>query len=205
MATRTSRLTPFRLTAMLLALVLLIGVGVVAWQVFGTSWLSGRRAEQAMEQARTQWQSGKHSIDPAPGSVVAIITIADLHLTWPVISGTGASELDHGLGWYPNTALPTDAGNMVVSGYRLGHGAPLAHLDRLAKGSTITIESASGRHQYRTTTAPALVTASDSWPLDPVPGHRDQPPTDHLLTLVTSADVTGGNQRVVVFASQEPR
>jgi len=58
------------------------------------------------------------------------------------------SILDYGPGHWPGTAMPGQAGNVVVAGHRVSHNADFRYLDQLRPGDEVIFNTASGRHVY---------------------------------------------------------
>src|SRR5207248_8660049 len=85
---------------------------------------------------------------------------ADLKPT-VVVERTGASALRAGAGHYPNTPLPGEEGNVAIAGHRTTYGKPFSNLDRLTVGDDIVLETPIGRHVYRVSRPPFVVSNTD--------------------------------------------
>lgn len=88
---------------------------------------------------------------PEPHSAFAIVripTIERLQEGWNVVSGVRVSDLKTGAGHMPDTPLPGQPGNAVISGHRTTYGQPFHELDTLTPGDRIEVETALGTHVY---------------------------------------------------------
>ncbi len=88
--------------------------------------------------------------------------------------------------------MPGQVGNAVIAGHRTTNGAPFYHLDRLAPGDLITIETLIGVHEFRVTDI-RVVAPSDTWV-------ATQWNDGAWLTLTTCHPRFSSRQRLVVFA-----
>lgn len=63
---------------------------------------------------------------PTTGERFAVLHVPRFGRQWqrPILAGTSAVELAQGVGWYPETHLPGQAGNFAVAGHRTTHGSP---------------------------------------------------------------------------------
>jgi sortase A len=110
-----------------------------------------------------------------------------------VFEGVDPGTLTRGPGHMPETPLPGDAGNGVISGHRTTYGAPFNELDELQPGDVITVERVSGTHTF-TVRETIIVAPTEVW----VAEHRD----GTWLTLTTCHPEGSARQRLVVFAEQ---
>jgi sortase A len=88
---------------------------------------------------------------PEPHSAFAIVripTIGRLQEGWNVVSGVRVNDLKTGAGHMPDTPLPGQPGNAVISGHRTTYGQPFHELDMLTPGDRIEVETALGTHVY---------------------------------------------------------
>jgi sortase A len=91
----------------------------------------------------------------------------------------------------PETPLPGQPGNSVVSGHRTTYGRPFFDLDLLVEGDIIEVESTIGTHVYQVRET-QVVLPVDVWVIDPRPGA--------WLTLTTCNPRWSARERLVVFA-----
>lgn len=128
---------------------------------------------------------------PHAGNAIGRIVIPAADVDWTVVEGVGLADLQTGAGHMPDTALPGQPGNAVISGHRTTYGAPFFHLDRVKPGDEITVTTATGRHVYRVVES-RVVKPNDTW----VTGQWD----GAWLTLTTCNPRFSSRERLVVFA-----
>jgi sortase A len=73
------------------------------------------------------------------GAPLGRIVIPAIKVDVVAIEGVGKSDLREGPGHWPETPLPGQGGNFVVSGHRTTYGAPFFKLDRLKAGDEIDL------------------------------------------------------------------
>ena len=120
---------------------------------------------------------------------------------WPVVAGIEVEDLKKGVGWYPTTAQPGQVGNFALAGHRVTNGEPFRRMLELRVGDEVVIETRDFVFTYELNSAPGQLTVQDTetWVLDPVPGHDDVQPTEELLTLTTCEDLFHSPDRSVAF------
>lgn len=131
---------------------------------------------------------------PDMGAAFALIRIPKidrLQEGWNVVEGVRTSDLRHGAGHMPDTALPGQPGNAVISGHRTTWGQPFHELDALDPGDRIEVDTALGTHIYAVREV-RIVKATDVWVADPREGA--------WLTLTTCHPKFSARQRLVVAA-----
>jgi sortase A len=131
---------------------------------------------------------------PLPSDAVAVIrvpTIERLENGWVVVEGVRTGDLKNGAGHMPDTPLPGQPGNTVISGHRTTYGAPFHEFDTLEPGDAIELESAIGTNIYEVRES-LIVNPRDLWVTSPRPGS--------WLTLTTCNPKFSSRQRLVVFA-----
>jgi sortase A len=82
------------------------------------------------------------------GAAIAALSIPRVQLSAIVLHGSDARTLQRGPGHLEHTALPGDAGNVVIAGHRDSFFRPLRHI-RLA--DDIFVETRDGHYHYRVT------------------------------------------------------
>jgi sortase A len=110
---------------------------------------------------------------------------------WNVVEGVSIEDLRNGAGHMPDTPLPGQPGNAVISGHRTTYGAPFHEFDELAPGDRIEVETALGVHVYAVRES-VVVAPSDVWVTEPRQGA--------WLTLTTCNPKFSARERLVVFA-----
>lgn len=189
-------------------------LGYVGYELWGTNIGAHKAYDHERQQLRQSWsrppsgtddskQQG-HSKDyaPVPGDAIALISIPSIGVKEvPVLEGTGLDVLARGVGHYRNTAGPGQVGNFAVAGHRITHGEPFANLLEMDKGDKIIVETRTDVFTYELDRAPRSLTVEDteSWVIEPVPGHPHQKPTRRLITLTTCQDLFHSPDRSVGF------
>lgn len=204
---------------------LLLGVGVLGWvgyQYVGTNVLAEQRFEDEKDRLRQQWDnppaddqgdnSGSDDQDPAGGSddsathdarAVALMRIPRFGPDFevPLLPGITDDVLSSGVGIYDQAVEPGEIGNFSVAGHRITRGEPFRRLLEIQKGDQIIIETRDAIYTYIIDVAPSELTvdASEGWVLDPVPGKKDETPSQALITLTTCQDLFNSPDRSVGF------
>ncbi len=128
---------------------------------------------------------------PGEGEVMGRIAIPKLDLDWMVVEGIDLKYLRQGPGHIPQSALPGQPGNAVISGHRTTNGAPFFDLDLLEPGDTIEVETLTGTHTYSVIEI-RIVTPKGVW----VTAQWD----GAWLTLTTCHPKYSAAKRLIVFA-----
>jgi sortase A len=104
---------------------------------------------------------------PPLGAVLGRLVVPSAGVDWVVVEGVNRAHLRSGAGHMPDTAMPGQPGNTVISGHRTTHGAPFYHLDEVAVGDLIAFESAIGINTFevveRLIVGPTDVWVTDQW------------------------------------------
>lgn len=130
----------------------------------------------------------------AAGTPVARLVIPRIALDEVIVEGVGASELNAGPGHLPDTPLPGDVGNSVLSAHRDMH---FRRLGALRVGDTVTTVSAAGTVHWRISgrrivgaeepalfaTATPTLTLTTCWPMRAI-----GPAPDRLLLTAEPLD-----------------
>ncbi|SDB79788.1 sortase A [Raineyella antarctica] len=140
------------------------------------------------------------TITRTPGAAAAIMRVPAWGDGWvvPILDGTSEQVLAKGLGWYEGTAPPGQVGNFAVAGHVVTHGQPFRRLSSLPAGSTVLVETRDTIYTYAIDSS-TVVKDSDTWVVQPVPGHPGEQPTDRLITLTTCADLFRSPDRYIAF------
>jgi sortase A len=72
-----------------------------------------------------------------PLQTLGEISIPKLKLDDKLYEGVALSTLDNGPGHWPGTAMPGQAGNVVVAGHRVSHSKPFRYIDQLQAGDEV--------------------------------------------------------------------
>ncbi|MGW7685038.1 class E sortase [Kribbella sp. NPDC054772] len=193
-------------------LLLVAGVGLlgwVGWQYFGTGITSNHAMGQGESSLRQQWKkpapataTATATARPAPGKPIFLLRIPKFGADWekPIVEGVDASDLERGIGHYPQTQMPGQPGNFAIAGHRVTHGSPFRKLLDLRKGDQVVVETQDAIYTYELDGSPRDLTVqpTDTWVLDPVPG-KNQTPTKAVITLTTCQDLFHSPDRSVAF------
>jgi sortase A len=158
------------------------------------------------EDFRAQQEAGGDVKDrfeaPESGEGLGILHIPALgdDWSWVVVEGVGDDDLARGPGHFPGTAMPGSIGNFAVAGHRATHGEPFAHLDALAVGDDVVVETMDGWLTYEVTWV-RILSPSATEVLEPVAGHPGEKATQRTLTLITCNPRWSSTERLVVGAS----
>nr|WP_224747120.1 class E sortase [Nocardioides cavernae] len=200
----------FRLAAG--ALLILAGVAVlgwVAWQFWGTTWVSERRHAAIADELRQEWEVGQPVTTVDEGEVTALVRIPAFGDDYavPLVEGTSDEALAAGFGHVEGTAQPGEVGNVAIAGHRVTHGEPLADMPDLQPGDQVLVETAEAVHTYVLDTGGDDLTVGfdETWVLGRLPTNpagETQPrqrPGQRLLTLTTCAELFHTDDRLVAF------
>jgi sortase A len=191
---------------------LLAGLAVlawVAWQFWGTNWVSERRQEQVAEALQDGWADGNDTVTTDFGRASAILHVPRWGEDYavPVLEGSTDEVLAAGIGHMEDTADPGEEGNYVLAGHRVTHGEPFAGFPELREGDLVYVETRTATYTYELDFdgTDLEVPFTEDWVIQPFPQNPDggvQPsPEDgrELITLVSCAEIFHTEQRSVVF------
>lgn len=212
---------------------MLVGVCMlawVAWQFWGTNWVSERKQGQVSEELTTVWDEGKSeaTIDNGKLKADAIIKIpafddGDDTYAVPILQGVGDDALSAGFGSfteYPNgkkAAGPGGVGNYPLAAHRVTHGEPLRHIERLDVGDRVFVETQETVFEYKLITEPELVVDfTETWVVEKNPHNSAYPPElqpdnepgQRLITLTTCSEIFHTDNRTIVYGTlvgEKPR
>lgn len=183
----------------------LAGLGYLAWEFYGTTWVAKRATADEIAGLRQTWEETgpqPDATEPVAGQAGWLLRIPSLgDDEWPIIVGVEPDDLRRGVGWYPTTALPGEVGNFALAGHRITRGEPFRHLLDLEVGDEVIVETAEAIFTYTINSAPRDLTVqdTDSWVLLPVPGQDGVEPTQSIITLTTCQDFFRSPDRSVGF------
>lgn len=86
---------------------------------------------------------------PAPGDLVARLSIARLGIESPVYEGVGETTLARGAGHVPGTALPGEEGGTNNSVLAIGRDSAASALERVRVGEDVLMRTPFGVRSYR--------------------------------------------------------
>lgn len=137
-----------------------------------------------------------------PGSAVGELSIPRIHKSdsYPIREGVSPDVLHFGVGHYPGTGVPGEAGNVVLLGHRTSGPAPFYWLDRLKAGDAVELTTPAARYTYRVYES-QIITPRDVGVLSPVPMKPHARASKQYLTLVTCHPRGSDERRLVVFST----
>jgi sortase A len=178
--------------------------------LWGTgSYTQGRQVLLQRELAADQAEQDRGRIEKIKlGKALALLRIPRLgrDYRYAVVEGVDAEHLKKGPGHYPDTAMPGQIGNFVISGHRTTYAAPFNEIDRLDRDDEIIVEAREARYTYRVTSKD-VVEPDEMDVLAPVPGRPGTRPIRAVITLTTAtlpAAAVGAVLWYVVFPLLEP-
>ena len=198
---------------------ILAGLGLlayVAWQFWGTNWLSKRHQREITSQLQEDWNAGQGK---APrfvpeGEASALIRIPKFGEKYviPVLEGApdgtiSQDILSKGYGHFADTADPGQVGNYAVAAHRVTHGEPLRHMPDLRPGDKVIVETVDHTYVYKLTTNPneLVIPFTGTWVLDPLPHNPNGGPEpkqaqgQKLITLTTCSELFHTDNRMIAF------
>jgi sortase A len=89
-----------------------------------------------------------YPLRPRRGDTLGSLAIPALKQQFPIIEGTRTEDLKKGVGHMPETAMPGEADNCVLSGHR---DTVFSRLGRLKRGDLFVVQTATGTYTYRIT------------------------------------------------------
>jgi sortase A len=136
---------------------LLFAIGFLVLGYVGADWLNSRiqqtRGNQELDRLLSQNEPSKKAMNgQAPntrvpdGALVGRVEIPKLHLSAVVFQGTTSSILDKGVGHVDSTALPGQAGNVVLAAHR---DSFFRELRNIHQGDDVTVMTTSGQRTYK--------------------------------------------------------
>jgi sortase A len=155
---------------------------------------------QARTQARLHHELSQTWSAPAVGDGFAVLRIPRFGADYApvVVEGNSEAELRNGPGHYPDTAMPGEVGNFVVSGHRTTYGKPFSRLDEMRPGDPIVVEVQDRYYIYRMTRS-EVVAPNRLDIVGPVPEHPGARPTEAVITMTTCHPRYSAQSRLIVF------
>ena len=204
-----------RRRAMLVGGLALITVGAIllgwlAWQFWGTNWVSKGRQAEVVSALEKDWGDGNVTAETDFGRATGILRIprfgADYEV--PILEGSSDEVLAAGIGHMEDTADVGERGNYALAAHRVTHGEPFADFPELQDGDLVHIETVDADYTYELDTGGTelIVPFTESWvldefPVNPDPGETTAPgkPGDRLITLLTCSEIFHTENRSVAF------
>jgi sortase A len=172
-----------RLARPLGTLLVIAGLGIVAWAGVTWAWedpftalLTKRAQDRLAEEYERRIEAfggaqlvadGARSRAAAryrrglrPGDPIGRLRIPRLGLTMMVVQGTDDESLKKGPGRYRGSFLPGEGELIYIAGHRTTYGAPFARIDALRPGDSVVLRVPYGAFRYRVT-GHRIVAATD--------------------------------------------
>jgi sortase A len=131
-----------------------------------------------------------------PEVIVGAIAIPRIGLIQNVYRGVTLPTLDKGVGWWPGTAMPGQAGNVVLGGHRVSKQKPFRNIDQLQPGDEILVSTTDGDFVYLVDRT-FIVQPTDVWIIDQT--------LDATMTLFACHPPGSTRERIVVVANYSRR
>jgi sortase A len=128
---------------------------------------------------------------PDPAMELGSIQIPKIGVDRALWEGVTLNTLNRGPGHWPGTAMPGQAGNVVIGGHRVSHDKPFRNIDQLVAGDQIVMTFNGVANTYIVTGA-QVVTPNDTWVINQTP--------EHTATLFACHPPGSTKFRYVVFA-----
>lgn len=195
-------------TLMTLGVVILL---FCAYELWITGLVTAREQDRLRDDLTAMWAEPKQRPGPGEpatepvalnlGEGFAVLHVPSLegYDPWVVVEGTSVSDLKNGPGHIPDTALPGELGNVVISGHRTTYGAPFARFGDLVDGHVVVLETERGWFTY-TVRETSIVAPTAVEVTYAVPGDPEAKPDKRLLTLTTCHPKYSAKQRLIVQA-----
>lgn len=197
-------------------------LGYVAWQFWGTNWISHRTHERIVTQVEKEWQddgqtgTSSTSVEVPEGSVSALVRIprfGDDYVV-PVLDGTSDDVLAAGYGHFADSAAAGQVGNYALAAHRVTHGEPLRQMPELQPGDEVIVETRDATYTYELTTGGDDLTVpfTAGWVVDPLPDNPEpggvepaQEEGQRLITLTTCSELFHTDNRLIAFGVLKDR
>jgi sortase A len=185
-------------------------LGWLAWQFWGTNYVSQQHQRLITKALEQQWRGGQQlSPKKVPeGHASALVRIPRFGKGYvvPVLEGTSEAVLARGFGHFAGTARPGQVGNYALAGHRVTHGEPLREMPELRPGDKVIVETARTTYTYVLDTNPndLIVDFTQVWvisphPRNPNPGGVQPSRSKRLITLTTCSEMFHTDNLLIAF------
>ena len=178
-----------------------LGLALAAWPVYNYVYAMVNQAI-LLREAET---AAENPVLVEPGPIITklpdepipvdkgpfVIHIPKLNVKAAVVHGVEPSDLAIGPGFYPNSPMPGQIGNVAVAGHRTTYGAWFRGVGDLVPGDEIVFTSPTGTYTYEV--EDVFVVAANAWEVV-------DPTTAPKLTLTTCHPPGSDRERLVVRA-----
>lgn len=183
----------------------------VAWQFWGTNWVSKGRQAEVVTELQEKWDDGRGTVETDFGQATGILRVPRFGADYavPILEGTTDEVLAAGIGHDEDTAGVGERGNFALAAHRVTHGEPFADFPELREGDLVEVETVNATYTYELDNGGTdlIVPFTADWVLDPLfPVNPDVggvtapgKPGDQIITLVTCSEIFHTDNRSVVF------
>ena len=126
-----------------------------------------------------------------PGGPLTKLVIPKIGLEAVVVEGTTPELLAKGPGRFPDSAMPSEAGNCCIAGHRNVYGSWFRRLDRLAVGDTVLLRRCDTEFTYQVT---------DVFTTSPDNLYVLEQTSEPTLTLITCTPAPRPTRRLIVVS-----
>lgn len=112
------------------------------------------------------------------------------------------NSFEQGVGHYPETQMPGEAGNFAIAAHRSAYGGGMHEIEQLQLGDAIYIQTKDGWFTYRFRDF-EYVTPDTVDVLAPVPHHPELTPTDSIVTLTSCNPLYSTAERIIAYGVLE--
>ena len=159
---------------------IVLGIGCIAWAVFSIWAQSDAELNKVAAYSTVPVVFNDptanlplYAASPAEGDTIGSLTIPVLKRELPIIQGTGAKELERGVGHFTQSVLPGEVDNCVLSGHR---DTVFRQLGKLKIGDQLIVKTSAGTFTYEVS-GTRIVPKDDKTVIVP---------TDHAVLTVTT-------------------
>lgn len=176
----------------------LVGVMLMAYPFITQIWANRIQQDKKEQFASAQLREAYKDKTIQPGDALTRIRIPKMKVDVIVVEGVTGNALRAGAGHYPGTSLPGDVGNVAIAGHRTGFGEPFRHLDEMAAGDLIYMQTPLGKYTYRV--LPAFDGHGNPWITHPLDWTITAATPTPVLTLTTCDPPHTSTNRMILRA-----
>ncbi|RST72223.1 class D sortase [Siminovitchia acidinfaciens] len=134
-----------RFSAIILIIIGLCFIGYSGFHIWNSNQMQNDSLQRAKEIISNDAGPKSYSFDPKVGEEIGILELPTLDESLPIIEGVDEDELAQGVGHYNGTSLPTEQGQIVLSGHR---DTVFRRLGELNIGDLLVVKMPYGQFQY---------------------------------------------------------
>lgn len=134
-----------RFAAKIIIIIGLCFIGYSGFNIWDSKQKQKASLQRAEEIASNNSSTKVFSYDPKVGDEIGVLALPRLNETLPIIEGVDEDELAKGVGHYKGTALPSENGQIVLSGHR---DTVFRRLGELEIGDELEVKMPYGQYTY---------------------------------------------------------